>query len=168
MTFSLRTHEEGCTPFAPCKSCQVVAVVRSELTAVQFEEFVKHVETRDFSFSEHEEGCSPVVPCKNCGTLLWLRSNLGSAKYGNLVFSVTGQRPTDPGIRNNLLIPVNELDLSIRTAHCLRNDNIETVGDLVQKTEAEMLRTPNLGRKSLNEIKEVLASLGLRLGMVIN
>ena len=53
------------------------------------------------------------------------------------------------------------------TANCLKNDNIIYIGDLVQKTEAEMLRTPNFGRKSLNEIKEVLASMGLRLGMDI-
>ena len=55
----------------------------------------------------------------------------------------------------------------MRSANCLKNDNIIYIGDLVQKTEAEMLRTPNFGRKSLNEIKEVLASMGLRLGMDI-
>ena len=62
---------------------------------------------------------------------------------------------------------VDELELSVRSANCLKNDNIIYIGDLVQKTEAEMLRTPNFGRKSLNEIKEVLASMGLRLGMDI-
>ena len=62
---------------------------------------------------------------------------------------------------------VDELELSVRSANCLKNDNIVYIGDLVQKTEAEMLRTPNFGRKSLNEIKEVLAQMGLHLGMEI-
>ncbi len=67
----------------------------------------------------------------------------------------------------NLLRKVDELELSVRSANCLKNDNIIYIGDLVQKTEAEMLRTPNFGRKSLNEIKEVLTSMGLGLGMEI-
>lgn len=66
-----------------------------------------------------------------------------------------------------LLKKVDELELSVRSANCLKNDNIIYIGDLVQKSEAEMLRTPNFGRKSLNEIKEVLSSMGLRLGMDI-
>jgi DNA-directed RNA polymerase subunit alpha len=65
----------------------------------------------------------------------------------------------------NLLRKVDELELSVRSANCLKNDNIIYIGDLVQKTEQEMLRTPNFGRKSLNEIKEVLAGMGLHLGM---
>jgi len=67
-----------------------------------------------------------------------------------------------------LLKKVDELELSVRSANCLKNDNIVYIGDLIQKTEAEMLRTPNFGRKSLNEIKEVLASMGLHLGMEVN
>lgn len=67
----------------------------------------------------------------------------------------------------NLLRKVDELELSVRSANCLKNDNIIYIGDLVQKTEAEMLRTPNFGRKSLNEIKEVLVNMGLTLGMEI-
>ncbi len=66
-----------------------------------------------------------------------------------------------------LLKKVDELELSVRSANCLKNDNIVYIGDLIQKTEAEMLRTPNFGRKSLNEIKEVLTSMGLHLGMDI-
>src|SRR6266480_4910893 len=62
---------------------------------------------------------------------------------------------------------VDELELSVRSANCLKNDNIVYIGDLVQKSEAEMLRTPNFGRKSLNEIKEVLAQMGLHLGMEV-
>ena len=62
---------------------------------------------------------------------------------------------------------MDELELSVRSANCLKNDNIIYIGDLVQKTEAEMLRTPNFGRKSLNEIKEVLAQMSLQLGIEV-
>ncbi|MFD2262998.1 DNA-directed RNA polymerase subunit alpha [Lacibacterium aquatile] len=74
---------------------------------------------------------------------------------------------SDLPFNKNLLRKVDELELSVRSANCLKNDNIVYIGDLVQKTEAEMLRTPNFGRKSLNEIKEVLAQMGLHLGMEI-
>ena len=74
---------------------------------------------------------------------------------------------TDLGFNPVLLKKVDELELSVRSANCLKNDNIVYIGDLIQKSEAEMLRTPNFGRKSLNEIKEVLAGLGLHLGMEV-
>jgi DNA-directed RNA polymerase subunit alpha len=77
------------------------------------------------------------------------------------------ERTEEPAFNKNLLRKVEELELSVRSANCLKNDNIIYIGDLVQKTEAEMLRTPNFGRKSLNEIKEVLAQMGLHLGMEI-
>ena len=67
-----------------------------------------------------------------------------------------------------LLKKVDELELSVRSANCLKNDNIVYIGDLVQKTENDMLRTPNFGRKSLNEIKEVLTQMGLYLGMQVD
>ena len=67
----------------------------------------------------------------------------------------------------NLLRKVDELELSVRSANCLKNDNIIYIGDLVLKSESDMLRTPNFGRKSLNEIKEVLSQMGLHLGMEI-
>jgi DNA-directed RNA polymerase subunit alpha len=67
----------------------------------------------------------------------------------------------------NLLRKVDELELSVRSANCLKNDNIVYIGDLVQKSESDMLRTPNFGRKSLNEIKEVLTIMGLHLGMQV-
>ena len=67
----------------------------------------------------------------------------------------------------NLLLKVDELELSVRSANCLKNDNIIYIGDLVQKTESEMLRTPNFGRKSLNEIKELLVGMDLHLGMQV-
>ena len=77
------------------------------------------------------------------------------------------EETTEPEFNRNLLRKVDELELSVRSANCLKNDNILYIGDLVQKTEAEMLRTPNFGRKSLNEIKEVLTQMGLHLGMEI-
>ncbi|HET9354727.1 MAG TPA: DNA-directed RNA polymerase subunit alpha [Sphingomicrobium sp.] len=89
----------------------------------------------------------------------------GAAPMGG---DMTQGTPADTNQLNRYLLKkVDELELSVRSANCLKNDNIIYIGDLVQKTEAEMLRTPNFGRKSLNEIKEVLASMGLRLGMDI-
>ena len=72
-------------------------------------------------------------------------------------------------LRNdNLNRSVEELELSVRSYNCLKNANIQSIGELVQKTEAEMLKTKNFGRKSLNEIKEILAQMGLSLGMKID
>ncbi len=77
------------------------------------------------------------------------------------------EQVVEPEFNRNLLRKVDELELSVRSANCLKNDDIVYIGDLIQKTEAEMLRTPNFGRKSLNEIKEVLAHMGLHLGMEV-
>jgi DNA-directed RNA polymerase subunit alpha len=80
-----------------------------------------------------------------------------------------GEDRNKPEIKNeNLNRSVEELELSVRSYNCLKNANIQTIGELVQKTEAEMLKTKNFGRKSLNEIKEILASMGLGLGMKID
>ena len=81
--------------------------------------------------------------------------------------SASSSEETDLGFNPVLLKKVDELELSVRSANCLKNDNIVYIGDLIQKSEAEMLRTPNFGRKSLNEIKEVLAGMGLHLGMEV-
>ena len=80
---------------------------------------------------------------------------------------VIREKPTEPEFNKNLLRKVDELELSVRSMNCLKNDNIIYIGDLVQKSEGEMLRTPNFGRKSLNEIKEVLTGMSLYLGMEI-
>jgi DNA-directed RNA polymerase subunit alpha len=74
----------------------------------------------------------------------------------------------NPVFNSNLLKSVEELELSVRSNNCLKNANIRTIADLVQKTEPEMLRTKNFGRKSLNEIKEILYGMGLRLGMRVD
>ena len=80
---------------------------------------------------------------------------------------VVESEQTEPQFNSNLLRKVEELELSVRSMNCLKNDNIVYIGDLVQKSEMEMLRTPNFGRKSLNEIKEVLSTMSLNLGMEI-
>jgi DNA-directed RNA polymerase subunit alpha len=90
-------------------------------------------------------------------------SGMGGSGYGSAPVSESDTNQ----LNRYLLKKVDELELSVRSANCLKNDNIIYIGDLVGKTEAEMLRTPNFGRKSLNEIKEVLSSMGLRLGMDI-
>jgi DNA-directed RNA polymerase subunit alpha len=73
-----------------------------------------------------------------------------------------------PAFNENLLRSVNELELSVRAANCLKNAGIETIAEMVQKTESEMLKTKNFGRKSLNEIKEILGNMGLNLGMKVD
>jgi len=83
---------------------------------------------------------------------------------GQGIFDAPISRPT-PNFDPILLRPVDELELTVRSANCLKAENIYYIGDLIQRTETELLKTPNLGRKSLNEIKEVLASRGLTLGM---
>ena len=75
------------------------------------------------------------------------------------------EAPRTPQVDPILLRPVDDLELTVRSANCLKAENIYYIGDLIQRTETELLKTPNLGRKSLNEIKEVLASRGLTLGM---
>ncbi len=77
------------------------------------------------------------------------------------------QIPRQPEINENLFRSVNELELSVRSANCLKNADIKFIGELVQKTESEMLKTKNFGRKLLNEIKEILADMDLHLGMII-
>ena len=76
--------------------------------------------------------------------------------------------PEAPAVDPILLRPVDDLELTVRSANCLKAENINYIGDLIQRTENELLKTPNLGRKSLNEIKEVLASRGLTLGMQLD
>ena len=78
---------------------------------------------------------------------------------------VEEEEETEDEINENLLRPVSELELSVRSSNCLKNAEIKYIGDLVQRTEVEMLRTKNFGRKSLNEIKEILGDMGLRFGL---
>ena len=81
--------------------------------------------------------------------------------------SVPSEEAASAELNENLFRTVDELELSVRSANCLQNADLRYIGELVQKTEAEMLKTKNFGRKSLNEIKEVLAQMGLHLGMEV-
>ena len=74
-------------------------------------------------------------------------------------------KPQPAGVDPLLLRPIDDLELTVRSANCLKAESIYYIGDLIQKTEVELLKTPNLGKKSLTEIKEVLAQRGLSLGM---
>jgi DNA-directed RNA polymerase subunit alpha len=76
--------------------------------------------------------------------------------------------PDTPEVDPELLRPVDDLELTVRSANCLKAESIYYIGDLIQRSETELLKTPNLGRKSLNEIKDVLASRGLSLGMQVD
>jgi DNA-directed RNA polymerase subunit alpha len=84
---------------------------------------------------------------------------------GSDIWITQPAKPTPQPFDPILLRPVDELELTVRSANCLKAENIYYIGDLIQRTDNELLKTPNLGRKSLNEIKEVLASRGLTLGM---
>jgi DNA-directed RNA polymerase subunit alpha len=75
---------------------------------------------------------------------------------------------TSPAMNEHLLKSIDELELSVRAYNCLKNANIKTLGELVQRTEHEMLKTKNFGRKSLNEIKDILTSMGLSFGMKVD
>jgi DNA-directed RNA polymerase subunit alpha len=79
--------------------------------------------------------------------------------------AISGEQDEIEKLNENLFRSVDELELSVRSANCLKHANIKLIGDLVQKTEAEILATKNFGRKSLNEIKEILSEMGLSLGM---
>jgi DNA-directed RNA polymerase subunit alpha len=87
--------------------------------------------------------------------------------YDETVARDFNQEGEEPPFNRNLLRKVDELELSVRSANCLKNENIFYIGDLIQRTEADMLRTPNFGRKSLNEIKAMLEALGLSFGMTV-
>jgi DNA-directed RNA polymerase subunit alpha len=78
---------------------------------------------------------------------------------------VAEQKASEPSVDPILLRPVDDLELTVRSANCLKAENIFLIGDLIQRTEVELLKTPNLGKKSLTEIKDVLATRGLSLGM---
>ena len=85
--------------------------------------------------------------------------------HSMLSLTKQGKGVVTAGVDPVLLRPIDDLELTVRSANCLKAENIYYIGDLIQRTETELLKTPNLGRKSLNEIKEVLASRGLSLGM---
>ncbi|WP_240098962.1 DNA-directed RNA polymerase subunit alpha [Thermomonas flagellata] len=89
--------------------------------------------------------------------------------FGDFTHRERGSKPQQaPGVDPLLLRPIDDLELTVRSANCLKAESIYYIGDLIQKTEVELLKTPNLGKKSLTEIKEVLAQRGLALGMKLD
>ena len=105
-----------------------------------------------------------------CGTTNEAEPQTGPGDQLSLFADLKGtpalmETPKTPQVDPILLRPVDDLELTVRSANCLKAENIYYIGDLVQRTEVELLKTPNLGKKSLTEIKDVLASRGLSLGM---
>jgi len=107
---------------------------------------------------------SPEEAVRQSARILMDQLSIFAALEGSAESSDLPSRGT-PQIDPILLRPVDDLELTVRSANCLKAENIYYIGDLIQRTENELLKTPNLGRKSLNEIKEVLAARGLTLGM---
>jgi DNA-directed RNA polymerase alpha subunit len=108
-----------------------------------------------FSFSKHEAGCSPLEPCLTCRLVAFLRNELQPHKFAEFL-ELCGSKPITYDTR---LEDLYGDTISVRTVNCLHNENIRTLGDLVRYNESEILRIPNLGRRSLNELKEMLASI---------
>jgi DNA-directed RNA polymerase alpha subunit len=101
---------------------------------------------------EHLPGCTPMQACTHCRAVDFLKARkltIDDIEAFAKIFA------------GSLGIHINELDFSVRTANCLRNERLFTLGDIIKKTEAEILRIPNFGRRSTNELREVLAKHGL-------
>ena len=108
---------------------------------------------------------SPEDALRNAVHILQDQLSVFGAIKTNIEVDQQPQEETPPPLDPILMRPVDDLELTVRSANCLKAENVYYIGDLIQRTENELLKTPNLGRKSLNEIKEVLASHGLTLGM---
>ena len=121
------------------------------------DKLVMEIQTNGAISPEEAIRASAKILCEQLAIFAQLRAD------GQGIFDAPISRPT-PNFDPILLRPVDELELTVRSANCLKAENIYYIGDLIQRTETELLKTPNLGRKSLNEIKEVLASRGLTLG----
>ncbi len=120
------------------------------------DKLVMEIETNGATSPEEAIRASSQILIEQLGVFF----NIDPINYPNAPRQSTPDNTPDP----ILLRPVDELELTVRSANCLKAENIYYIGDLIQRTETELLKTPNLGRKSLNEIKEVLASRGLTLG----
>jgi DNA-directed RNA polymerase alpha subunit len=116
-------------------------------------------------FQEHLPGCTPFNPCVNCGIASFLRSKLLPKDLTDFILMMKEVPSTQVNMEALLNEPISVLELTVRAANCLKAERIDSIGDLLTKTEHELFQIPNLGRKALNEIKEVLASRGLTLGM---
>ena len=144
--------------FSPVKKVSYSISTAREGKALDYDKLTMEVETNGSISAEDAVAYSARIFQDQLGMFV----NFDEPKE-----AVVREKPTEPEFNKNLLRKVDELELSVRSMNCLKNDNIIYIGDLVQKSEGEMLRTPNFGRKSLNEIKEVLTGMSLYLGMEI-
>ena len=144
--------------FSPVKKVSYSVSTAREGKALDYDKLTIEIETNGSISAEDALAYSARIFQDQLGMFV----NFDEPQEVNII-----EKPSEPEFNKNLLRKVDELELSVRSMNCLKNDNIIYIGDLVQKSEGEMLRTPNFGRKSLNEIKEVLNGMSLYLGMEI-
>ena len=144
--------------FSPVKKVSYSISTAREGKALDYDKLTMEVETNGSISAEDAVAYSARIFQDQLGMFV---------NFEELKEVINQEQPAVPAFNKNLLRKVDELELSVRSMNCLKNDNIVYIGDLVQKSEGEMLRTPNFGRKSLNEIKEVLTGMSLYLGMEI-
>jgi len=144
--------------FSPVKKVSYSVSTAREGKALDYDKLIMEVETNGSISAEDAIAYSARIFQDQLGMFI---------NFNEPQEVLVREKPTEPEFNKNLLRKVEELELSVRSMNCLKNDNIIYIGDLVQKSEGEMLRTPNFGRKSLNEIKEVLTGMSLYLGMEI-
>ncbi|HJN84362.1 MAG TPA: DNA-directed RNA polymerase subunit alpha [Candidatus Pelagibacter bacterium] len=144
--------------FSPVKKVSYSVSTAREGKALDYDKLIMEVETNGSISAEDAIAYSARIFQDQLGMFI---------NFDEPQEVVVREKPSEPEFNKNLLRKVDELELSVRSMNCLKNDNIIYIGDLVQKSEGEMLRTPNFGRKSLNEIKEVLTGMSLYLGMEI-
>ena len=109
---------------------------------------------------DHMEGCTPFNPCTSCQAVAFLKSKLSDDDLRQLTAILYA-----PDAKLNESI--ERLNLSVRTYHALINDNIRTVGEVLSRSERDLLRIPNFGRRSLNEVREVLTQRGFTVGQLV-
>ena len=144
--------------FSPVKKVSYSVTTAREGKALDYDKLIMEVETNGSISAEDAIAYSARIFQDQLGMFI---------NFNEPQEILVREKPSEPEFNKNLLRKVEELELSVRSMNCLKNDNIIYIGDLVQKSEGEMLRTPNFGRKSLNEIKEVLTGMSLYLGMEI-
>ena len=144
--------------FSPVKKVSYSISTAREGKALDYDKLIMEVETNGSISAEDALAYSARIFQDQLGMFV---------NFDEPQETIVREKSTEPEFNRNLLRKVDELELSVRSMNCLKNDNIIYIGDLVQKSEGEMLRTPNFGRKSLNEIKEVLNGMSLYLGMEI-
>ena len=144
--------------FSPVKKASYSVSTAREGKALDYDKLIMEVETNGSISAEDAIAYSARIFQDQLGMFI---------NFNEPQEVIVREKPSEPEFNKNLLKKVDELELSVRSANCLKNDNIVYIGDLILKSENEMLRTPNFGRKSLNEIKEVLSEMNLSLGMDI-